>query len=603
MLERQGLRALILVIAASAVLAAPAGAAHWPQQGGDGGRSGYQPVGDGGPPVRPLWDVPGDVVAAPLITAGPLAAQRVVYGTADGRVHLRDLATGSERGAAGGTPVEDTLASGVFGDPAAGRVAFAESSGSGGLGLLFAVHNADNRQPFFGALDDVEVAVLDESSGAVVQDEPVRGTVDGRVHGPAALSPPDAAGTRSLLFLVRAPGGEVSLVRVPVDRSGKLGAADAVAVPGADPRGGATIVHLARPGAADAEAFAAVGAGDGVRTFSLARFPAEGPRSTQPAGAYGTPAVPVAAGGLTPGQAGSQAAAAPALYVAASEGGATRVHRIEPEGAALVVRASSPPLPGRPAPAVAAAQEVVSGQPVAGWVLAGTTEALHVLDARSLQPTGRVPGGFAASVPAALGRIAFAGGDGGALSVVDLGTAKALGDPAFENGGAPQGNTRPAGQPAISRGIAIFAGDGGAFAFRTRCGNPVAGSARADRVQAGVPGDAIAGFGGDDALAGGAGDDCVDGGSGRDRLSGDAGDDTLGGGGGADVLLGGAGDDRLAGGPGFDRLDAGAGDDTIDVRAGGGDRVRCGAGEDTVRADRRDRLVGGCERVIRPRAR
>src|SRR5687768_7141271 len=83
-------------------LPTPAGAVHWPQLGGDAGRSGYQPVGDGAPPVRSLWSVEGDVVAAPLVTAGSLAEQRVVYGTADGRVHLRDLSTGRERGSSGG---------------------------------------------------------------------------------------------------------------------------------------------------------------------------------------------------------------------------------------------------------------------------------------------------------------------------------------------------------------------------------------------------------------------------------------------------------------------------------------------------------------------
>src|SRR5688500_8947897 len=105
----------MLLAAAVLVTAAPGHAAHWPQQGGDAGRSGYQPVGDGAAPVGTLWTVDGDVAAAPLITGGALAEQQVVYGTADGRVHLRDLSTGRERGAAGGTVVDDTLSSGVFG--------------------------------------------------------------------------------------------------------------------------------------------------------------------------------------------------------------------------------------------------------------------------------------------------------------------------------------------------------------------------------------------------------------------------------------------------------------------------------------------------------
>jgi predicted RNA methylase len=57
---------------------------------------------------------------------------------------------------------------------------------------------------------------------------------------------------------------------VPVDGSGRLGAADAVVVPGADPRGGATIAYLGGAGRAP-EAYAAVGAGDGRLTWTLAR--------------------------------------------------------------------------------------------------------------------------------------------------------------------------------------------------------------------------------------------------------------------------------------------------------------------------------------------
>jgi Ca2+-binding RTX toxin-like protein len=68
------------------------------------------------------------------------------------------------------------------------------------------------------------------------------------------------------------------------------------------------------------------------------------------------------------------------------------------------------------------------------------------------------------------------------------------------------------------------------------------------------------------------------------------GDDDLGGGRGDDVLVGGAGRDLLA---------AGAGRDLIRARDGRRDRIRCGAGFDRVRADRRDRVAGDCERVSR----
>jgi hypothetical protein len=86
-------------------------------------------------------------------------------------------------------------------------------------------------------------------------------------------------------------------------------------------------------------------------------------------------------------------------------------------------------------------------------------------------------------------------------------------------------------------------------------------------------------------LVPGAGGDSIRGRAGNDRLHGRRGDDCLFGGPGKDRLRGGAGSDRLVGGPGADRIDA---------RDGTRDRIRCGPGRDRVRADRRDRLGGGC---------
>jgi len=66
----------------------------------------------------------------------------------------------------------------------------------------------------------------------------------------------------------------------------------------------------------------------------------------------------------------------------------------------------------------------------------------------------------------------------------------------------------------------------------------------------------------------------------------------------SDRIAGGRGSDRIVGGRGRDRIAAGKGADRVDARGGGRDRVSCGGGRDRVRADRRDRIAGDCERVL-----
>jgi Ca2+-binding RTX toxin-like protein len=128
----------------------------------------------------------------------------------------------------------------------------------------------------------------------------------------------------------------------------------------------------------------------------------------------------------------------------------------------------------------------------------------------------------------------------------------------------------------------------------------IAGTARADTLDAGGGNDNLLGHAGADVLRGGEGRDALDGGEGDDRLdggddkdqllggtgndtlAGEAGDDALDGGAGDDVLHGGRGRDRLTGGSGYDRFDFRLGDgvDTIvDAgQSGSGEAVRFGEG-------------------------
>src|SRR3954454_18701583 len=105
-----------LALACAAILGAPAAAPAegWEQQGGDPGRSGYQPLSDGTLPVQPLWTAPDAAATAPVMTSGRLEEARVVYGSADGRVHVRRLDSGADVGPAGGLAL-GPLSGGAFG--------------------------------------------------------------------------------------------------------------------------------------------------------------------------------------------------------------------------------------------------------------------------------------------------------------------------------------------------------------------------------------------------------------------------------------------------------------------------------------------------------
>src|SRR3954469_19240002 len=87
------LRAAVLACALFACLVPAASATHWPGFGGDPGRSGNQPVDPGVAPIEPVWkQTDGPVRTAIVTSGGAPSAQRVMYGTADGVVHLRRLA-------------------------------------------------------------------------------------------------------------------------------------------------------------------------------------------------------------------------------------------------------------------------------------------------------------------------------------------------------------------------------------------------------------------------------------------------------------------------------------------------------------------------------
>jgi hypothetical protein len=213
---RQLFAAIMIALAGPATAAA----AHWSALGGEAGRSGNQPVSAGTPPVRALYSRAeiGDrsVQTSILTTAGAVGAQRFAYGTANGRVHLRMLASGAAVGPAGDLRIDDGVADAdVFGlgpsAPEPASVGLVDTSTPGRLGQLLAVHNDDVQ----GARGDISIAQIDETTGTLVRQVPLEGTDGYSIRSSPVVTPADAAGRR-VLFFVAENGDEQRLFRVPI---------------------------------------------------------------------------------------------------------------------------------------------------------------------------------------------------------------------------------------------------------------------------------------------------------------------------------------------------------------------------------------------------
>ena len=145
----------LLAAALFASLAAAAFAAHWAQYGGDGGRSGYQPLNE---PALPLpfeyaktQDSEKNIRTSVITTAGGSTGEpRMAYGTqnpdpARARIHLQKLADGTPVGPESGVNIDnvgldgDTFGSGI------GSVTPVDTSSATNFGNLFAIHNDDNQ--------------------------------------------------------------------------------------------------------------------------------------------------------------------------------------------------------------------------------------------------------------------------------------------------------------------------------------------------------------------------------------------------------------------------------------------------------------------------
>lgn len=605
-----------ILCAATLLAAAPvAQAVHWPLFGGDSGRSGYQPVGEGTGPTVPRYSkaTPGerDVRTSILTSAGSPSTfeQRLVFGTANGRVHLQLLQTGAAVGPEDGVPVDDGAADADVFTGADGSVSFADSSTAAGLGQVFAVHNDDNQ----AGVDDIAVAQVDESGGTLVRDVPVAGTDGYTISSSVVMTGPAPDSGDRTLFFVATNGALPRLFRIPIGAAGTtaatIGTATSVPVPGANPLASPTLVFLNSSGGAPT-AYVAIGTASNLRTFAAADLSA-GPQSGDLGGPVQTPTVPVTPSGATPGTPMSGATTAPFIYVAANTGGSTSVYKLRQNGSSqsLDTIASRSSLAGAPAPALATDQETEPGGPsAAAAVFVTTAGGLYSLSADDL--TGGPPGetavaagsGFGRTTAAASGDFVYVTRDNGEQLVYKrlAGTDLVL-DFNFRRAAASGGSTAAYGQPSISRSFVQFASSLGVFVYSNRCGDDVTGSDSADTITGSTGGDNVMALGGDDrvtaltgydCLKGGDGDDQLEGGAEDDRVEGERGNDTLRGGDGFDRLFGLDGDDRLFGDDGSDGIDGGSGRDGV-AGGAGSDRISGRNGDDRLSGGPDSDFLGG----------
>lgn len=637
-------------IAATVALAAglgsaPAlGAALWPGAGGDPGRSGFQPLARPDAPLTQLWaaDRPADrdVRTSILVTGG--REPRVVYGTADGALHVRDLFTGrligdgklTEFGNKDVWSGTDGVVSPVIADE-----------------QVYAVVNDRGRVPADPEAEDdpdLVIAHLDAKSGKVQKRLRIPDTGKYIISSSPFLGEPNSAGDRSLIFVATnrpdwltddtrsaGPMAVSRVFRIPIkaaqsERSSVLiEEVETEDIQRLTPLASPTLAvfddHTSRSSPQAPKAYATLSSGSPTaplvtrHTDSLADAGPGSPRlhdtASNSAPVYAmTPSVPVTPAGDAPGTGGSGAARAPAILVATWETRLQRatVHRLvrqpqEPSMAAediildavlgppapppLIEAARSARLPGKPAAQLAVAQNEQGPGGGAGLVLVTTGRNLYALDGGDLSTVWKldpgdalVPGatGFSRTTPVIVGDVVVAVRDDGRPLALELATGRVLSSGEFR---VPSVSVSVGsyGAPAATRhGIVLMGSDRGVLAMSSRCGNAVPNTG--GTLTGTLAGDTITGGGSADTLVGLAGDDCLNGNAGDDLASGGGGEDRIDLGPGADRAQGGDGDDLVLGGEDRDVLDGEDGDD----------RVEGGFGNDSVKGGRqKDRLEGG----------
>ena len=471
--------------ALSVLAATPGGAAHWPLFGGDAGRSGYQPVDEGGVPVQSVYSRTGladrDVRTSVVTTGGDPSSQRIVYGTDDGVIHLRVLATGAPVGPVAGSDL--SAAADPFGG-GAGSVSFVDTSTAAGPGQIFAVHN----ELYEGGLVGLQIAQVDAGTGEVRADVDVPDTLGYRIQSSPLLTPADGSGNQWLFFVAAEQGGtREQLFKVNLGAAASPPATIAPAVRTADfnanPLASPTLVYL-RDAGGTPRAYVAVATFSGLRTFAVADLSA-GPSDETLGEPLRTPTTPVTSSGNPPGAPGSGLDTAPAIYAASGGESSTVVHRFTQLGSSQALsRSSSGRLPGNAAPALMTNQAASGGSGREGRIFLTTSANLYSLRTSDLAVVARLDAadslaggstGFAFTTAAATGALVFVVTDGGRQLALDSETLRPLDRDLFSPPRAAEGSESSFGQPSISRRFLQMASDRGLFVYSLRKASPPTG--------------------------------------------------------------------------------------------------------------------------------
>jgi hypothetical protein len=454
---------VFVVLVATVLAAGTAGAeGNWSQQGADPGRSGYQAVDPGGAPVQFEYARTGEgidrnVRTSIVTSTGKAADQRLVYGTDDGKIHVRVLRNGAPVGPSGGIDVSaaaDPFGSGV------GSVSPVESSGGpGGPGQVFAVHN----ERFADSSLGIAIAQVDLPSGELKANVGLVAGNGYRIQSSPLLTAPDANGNRSLFFVaLEQSGPNQKLFKVAIANASSPAASIGTVTTTGDINANAiaspTLVKLNDAGGQPTD-YVAVSTDSGLLTFAVANLGA-GPGDGTIGEPLRTPSTP---DGKT-------------VYVAGGGPAATTVYRFTQNGnATQLVRTSSSPLVGEAAPALA-----TDGS----RVVVGTGRNLYLLNASDLAVAARynptdtlVPDttGFRGTTAAITGALVAISTDGGRQLVLDRDTMQPLAADLFTAPKSAEGAQRAFGQPAISSRFLQIGTDRGIFVYGLRRATPPTG--------------------------------------------------------------------------------------------------------------------------------